>query len=228
MYGLCWWPLKADVCVSQGLYYNVSGVPAAPHMLGSVPLCNNNPLPMGEVISSVPMGDDVTQNSFLQIEMVRVGSPPSHYTEEPQNTEQHVSELQLEPTPVVSLSSLLLSTVLLKHLKSLLLPKAAFIWSKSSKNTNIVKCYYNFKSFYIEYILKYNLFLWCKAEFSASLLRSSVSHDPSEIILKCWFAAQETFIKTVVLLYIFVETMIHFSGLFRWIESSIEQHLFEI
>ncbi len=29
-----------------------------------------------------------------------------------------------------------------------------------------------------------------KAEFS--LLQSSVSHDPSEITLICWFAAQET------------------------------------
>ncbi len=33
-----------------------------------------------------------------------------------------------------------------------------------------------------------------KAEFSASFLQSSVSHDPSEIILIGWFAAQETFI----------------------------------
>ncbi len=33
-----------------------------------------------------------------------------------------------------------------------------------------------------------------KAEFSASFLQSSVSHDPSEIILICWFAAQETFL----------------------------------
>ncbi len=33
-----------------------------------------------------------------------------------------------------------------------------------------------------------------KAEFSASLLQSSVSHDPSEIILICRFAAQEIFI----------------------------------
>jgi len=32
-----------------------------------------------------------------------------------------------------------------------------------------------------------------KAEFSASLLQSSVSHDPSEIILIWWFDAQETF-----------------------------------
>jgi len=27
-------------------------------------------------------------------------------------------------------------------------------------------------------------------EFSASLLQSALSHDPSEIILICWFAAQ--------------------------------------
>ncbi len=39
-------------------------------------------------------------------------------------------------------------------------------------------------------IVKINLFLWCKAEFSASILQSSMSHDPSEIILICWFAAQ--------------------------------------
>ncbi len=32
-----------------------------------------------------------------------------------------------------------------------------------------------------------------KAEFSASLLQSSESHDPSEIILICWFAAQDMF-----------------------------------
>jgi len=31
-----------------------------------------------------------------------------------------------------------------------------------------------------------------KAEFSASLLQSSVSHDPSEIIIIWWFVAQET------------------------------------
>ncbi len=43
--------------------------------------------------------------------------------------------------------------------------------------------------FLFKYILKCNLFLWSKAVFSASLLQSSVSHDPSEIILICWFAA---------------------------------------
>jgi len=33
-----------------------------------------------------------------------------------------------------------------------------------------------------------------KVEFSASLLQSSVSHDPSEITLIWWFDAQETFL----------------------------------
>ncbi len=48
-------------------------------------------------------------------------------------------------------------------------------------------------------------FIWAKvqiviyssdgeAEFSASLLHSSLSHDPSEIILINWFGAQETFL----------------------------------
>ncbi len=31
-----------------------------------------------------------------------------------------------------------------------------------------------------------------KLNFRQSLLQSSVSHDPAEIILKCWFGAQET------------------------------------
>ncbi len=44
------------------------------------------------------------------------------------------------------------------------------------------------------------------------ILQSSVSQDPSEIILICWFAAQMFFLllpmlKTVVLLNIFMDTM---------------------
>ncbi len=56
--------------------------------------------------------------------------------------------------------------------------------------------------FLCDFMLQCNLFLWCKAEFSALLLQSSVSHDPSEIILICRFTAQETFliIINVVLL----------------------------
>ncbi len=34
--------------------------------------------------------------------------------------------------------------------------------------------------------------MWWKAEFSASLLQTSM-HDPSEIILMCWYDAKETF-----------------------------------
>ncbi len=48
-----------------------------------------------------------------------------------------------------------------------------------------------------EYIFKCNIFLWCSAEFSATLLESSVSHDPSEIILLCRSAAQDTFISII-------------------------------
>ncbi len=33
-----------------------------------------------------------------------------------------------------------------------------------------------------------------KLNFQQSLRQSSVSHDPSEIILICWFGAKETFI----------------------------------
>jgi len=64
-----------------------------------------------------------------------------------------------------------------------------------------------------ECILQCTLFLWCKGEFSASLLQSSVSHDPSEIILIWWFAAQETFIIIINFensaASYFVETIIH-------------------
>ncbi len=39
------------------------------------------------------------------------------------------------------------------------------------KNCNIVKYYYNLKQqFSIYYTLKYNLLLWCKAEFSSTII----------------------------------------------------------
>ncbi len=56
-----------------------------------------------------------------------------------------------------------------------------------------------------------------KADFSASFLQSSVSHDPSEIILMCWFAAQDTFLIIMnvgnwcAASYFFVENGIPFS-----------------
>ncbi len=96
--------------------------------------------------------------------------------------------------------SYLMRTILLKRLwlvrflkKSLLsyqgciylIKNTVKLWNISTISNNCFLC---------EHMLKCNLFLWCKAEFSASLLQFSVSHDPSEIILICWFAAQETFL----------------------------------
>ncbi len=50
-----------------------------------------------------------------------------------------------------------------------------------------------------------------KAEFSASLPQSSVSHDPSEIILICWFAVQEKFLFFISMLKTICD---FFSGFF--------------
>ncbi len=36
------------------------------------------------------------------------------------------------------------------------------------------------------------------------LLQSSVSHDPSEIIIICWFAAQETFLIIIIVIFIII------------------------
>ncbi len=82
-------------------------------------------------------------------------------------------------------------------------------------------------TFLFEYILKYNLFLWYKAAFSASLLQSSVSHDPSEIILIYWFAAQENFLL-LSMLKMNIFCVNHDFRILWWIESSKEQYLFEI
>ncbi len=58
----------------------------------------------------------------------------------------------------------------------------------------------------MRYIYIYNYFFYViyssnfKAEFLASLLQSSGSHDPSEIILIFWFAAQKTFIIIIIIM----------------------------
>jgi len=76
-------------------------------------------------------------------------------------------------------------------MKSLMHTKTAFIWSK--------KCY-NLKEWFT--ISIYFKVYDGKGEFSASLLQSSVSHDPSEIILIWWFADQETFIIIINVEYL--------------------------
>ncbi len=54
------------------------------------------------------------------------------------------------------------------------------------------------------------LFKYWKAVFSASLLQSSVSHDPSEIILIRWFAAHKTLLIINAENTIFVKLYIPF------------------
>ncbi len=76
-------------------------------------------------------------------------------------------------------------------------------------------------------MFKYNVFLWCAAVFSASLLQSSVSRD----LQKSLIYDQETFliIINVENSYIFVETVINvFSSGYTDEQSLKEQHLFEI
>ncbi len=78
-------------------------------------------------------------------------------------------------------------------------PRLHLFDQKYFKNSKIVKYFYNLK--WLFSISVYNKILFIsviKAEFSASLLQSSVSHDPSEIILICWFDAQETFIIIII------------------------------
>ncbi len=65
--------------------------------------------------------------------------------------------------------------------------------------------------------------------FQQPFLQSSLSHDPSEIILICWFAAEESFVLTIFnaekscAAYIFVETMQMFFRIL-WMEKG--KHLF--
>ncbi len=67
-----------------------------------------------------------------------------------------------------------------------------------------------------------------KAEFSASLHQSLLSHDPSEIILICRFDAQETFLTIINVENSCAAYYVCFFGILWLIESSKEHDLFEI
>ncbi len=116
---------------------------------------------------------------------------------------------------VCTLSFTIFSKIFNAFERLFMLPEAAFFFfflntGKTVILWNIITI--SKKCFLFEYILKCDLFLWCKAEFSASLPQSLVSHDPVEITVICWFTAQETFVllyfiimlKKVVQLHIFV------------------------
>ncbi len=103
--------------------------------------------------------------------------------------------LKIQPsTPLLkSLGSEFLASICNAHQSCFYVTSLYDVTDHMSRH--LMELYFSKKnSFLFEYHLKFNLFLWCKAEFSASLLQSSVSHDPSEISLICWFAAQETFL----------------------------------
>ncbi len=69
-----------------------------------------------------------------------------------------------------------------------------------------------------------------KAVFSASLLQSSESHDPSEISLICWFDDQETFLIIINVVQLFLcgncDTCFFQDSLKN--RKFKKQHLFEI
>ncbi len=74
----------------------------------------------------------------------------------------------------------------------------AFIWSKVQQKQIIYSC-----------------------DFKAKFLASFQSHDPSEIILIFWFAAQ-------IFIIIMLKTAVELFKFLWWIEHSEEQHLSEI
>ncbi len=98
--------------------------------------------------------------------------------------------------------------------KSHMLNKAAQL------NCNNVKILLLYKYIYFRYNYRYKYIFLLTSQrwfFHQPLLQSSASHDPSEIILKCWFSAQETFLifvnrKNICAAIFFEETVTFFSG----------------
>ncbi len=99
------------------------------------------------------------------------------------------------------------------------------------KNTikAVILCYITILLLQNNCFIYFNIYLkWCisgmsKLNCQQSLLQSSVSHDPSEIILICTFFIFTyilSMMKTVVLLNSFVGIMIFFPKNLWWIESS--------
>ncbi|TRY93510.1 hypothetical protein DNTS_011714 [Danionella cerebrum] len=86
----------------EDLYYNMSDSQDSSQVMDSAPSAPNVLPQLTDPISSVAMVEDMNQNGFLQIEMVRVGSPPTHFFGEALNAQQLVSGSQLEPTPVIT------------------------------------------------------------------------------------------------------------------------------
>ncbi len=81
---------------------------------------------------------------------------------------------------------------------SLMLTKAAFIWSQIQKKTEYCEIVKNKTGFYLN--IFQNVIYSCDAKLNFQHHYSSLqSHDPSEIFLISWFANQETFL---IIIYI--------------------------
>ncbi len=99
---------------------------------------------------------------------------------------------------------------------------------KYSKNSNIVKCYYNLNCcFLFEYVI-YSCNVKLNFQHHYIITVFSVTWS-SEIILICWFAAQQTFLIIINAEHS-CPAKHFFVDIFFWIlECSLkEQHLFEI
>ncbi len=78
-------------------------------------------------------------------------------------------------------------------------PRLHLLYLKKKKKQSSCEILLHFKVT-VFYVNIFNILIYScdgKAEFLALLLQSSVSHDPSEIILICWFGAQETIIVII-------------------------------
>ncbi len=82
---------------------------------------------------------------------------------------------------------------------------------KNTVKSVICEILYNKKLVFYWIYFKMQFILWCKAEFSASLL---MSHDPSEIIL--------TFLIILIIIYYFLNYC------FLWMDGMKEYHIFKL
>ncbi len=117
--------------------------------------------------------------------------------------------------------------------KSLLLTKATFIQSKiQSKLWNIISIWNS--CFLCEYLLNCNLFMWSKLYFQhhySSLQCHMIFRNHSNMLICCsrnisdYYQCWKQLCCTIFLWKLWY---ILFFRIHRWIESSKEQHLFEI
>ncbi len=89
-------------------------------------------------------------------------------------------ELSLDLPPKTRANSFVNTTVLWYSSETCSPRQLLFVLKTQFKNVILayeILLQFKITVFYLNVFLKYNLFMWCKAVFSASLLQSPVSHD---------------------------------------------------